>query len=551
MAAVLLFLFGCLLCLMFLGMLYGERLSLTGLTDGEWFSPIGVLASKLWNILCESVDESIEFVLTHLSWVVAAVSGTAGLILVAFLMGGGLASDAAAYHRDTITPLRSGGVLDKIERVTARGNQAPIMLARAERDDSQFVTQAVGSNYLVFGRPEYAPIRPRPRRPIEGGVIDRTDRRPVTTRPRLDVTFRRLGSSVIRSEANPDISVHGRLVDDLPDPLFVDRALRGLLRDNWREGFGLSATDSSASGIGLPGDTLQESPLAAVRELESRVRVTPGILVAEHDLRVEKTAPEESGTGEVTLQISLTNLGNDTIDGLLVRELLPFGTLVRGAEPEGILRDDTLTWLINDLQPSEELMLRFTVLPSSRLETDRDATFASTTEVSALVAVTTRTVVAEETSLPDPFPTDRRRDPVFPPESPRKPDLAGAPDLRLSITEPRGIVSVGKSVQVIFTIANEGTVAAEGVTLRLTLDEGLDHKELVAESSLRTVSVYAPAIRAGESRDFRLEVRPNTSGELLSTADLLFDDAQIDLATLRLVARDADSEPFTPDTAIQ
>ena len=551
MASVLLFLFGCLLCLMFLGMLYGEHLSLMGLTDGPWFSPIGVLASKLWSTVCEGVDESIEFVLAHLSWVVAAVSGTAGLILVAFLMGGGLASDAVAYHRDMITPLRSGGVLDRIERVTARDSQPPILLAKAELDDLQFVTQAGGSNTLVFGRPEYAPIRPRPRRPIEGGVIDLTDRNPITARPLLDVTFRRLGSSVIRSEDNPGVSVHGRLVDDLPDPLFVDRAVRGLLRDNWREGFGLPATDSSSTGVGLPGDTLPESPLAAVRELESRVRVTPGILVAEHDLRVEKTAPEESATGEVTIQISLTNLGNDTIDGLLVRERFPFDTLVRGAEPEGILRDDTLTWLINDLQPSTELMLRFTVLPSSRPDTDRDATFASTTEVSALAAVTTRTVVADATSLPDPFPPDRRRGPVIPRESPRNPDLSGAPDLRLSIAEPRGTVSVGKNVQVVFTIANEGTAAAENVTLRLTLDEGLDHKELAAASGPRMVSVYVPAIRAGESRDFRLEVRPNTTGELLSTAELLFEDAQIDLATLRLVVRDAENEPFEPDTAIQ
>jgi len=264
MASVLLFLFGCLLCLMFLGMLYGERLSLMGLTDGEWFSPISVAASKLWSILCEFVDESIEFVLTHLSWVVAAVSGTAGLILVAFLMGGGLASDASAYHRDMITPLHSGGVLDKIERVTARGPQAPIMLARAERDDSQFVTQAVGSSYLVFGRPEYAPIRPRPRRPIEGGVIDRTDRRPITGRPLLDVVFRRLGSSVIRSEENPDVSVRGRVVDDLPDPLFVDRALRGLLRDNWSSSSGSRIIGNRTAGGRAAGVTAVRGSRAGI-----------------------------------------------------------------------------------------------------------------------------------------------------------------------------------------------------------------------------------------------------------------------------------------------
>ena len=98
MGSVILFIFGCILCLMFLGMLYGDRLSMIGLFDGEWLGPVSGLFSKLVADFVEAADESIEFLLAHLSWVVAAVSGTAGLVIVGFIMGGGLASDAAAHH---------------------------------------------------------------------------------------------------------------------------------------------------------------------------------------------------------------------------------------------------------------------------------------------------------------------------------------------------------------------------------------------------------------------------------------------------------------------
>ena len=200
---------------MFLGMLYGDRLSMIGLFDGEWLGPVSGLFSKLVADFVEAADESIEFLLAHLSWVVAAVSGTAGLVIVGFIMGGGLASDAAAYHRDLQTPLKAGSVMDKVEVVAARAPQASVMMAKSERDDSQLVSQVRSADYIVFGRPEYAPIRPRPRRPIDGSI----DFPPssITERPLLGVTFRRLGTSILESAANPDVITRGRLVDSRPN----------------------------------------------------------------------------------------------------------------------------------------------------------------------------------------------------------------------------------------------------------------------------------------------------------------------------------------------
>jgi hypothetical protein len=498
-----------------------------GLFDGEWLSPIGALGSRWWSGLCLAVDEGIDFVLNHLSWVVAAVSGTAGLVLVAFIMGGGLASDAAAYHRDQLTPLKSGGVIDQVAAVSSRASQAPIILARAERDDSWPIDQTKTADYMVFGRPEYSPIRPRPRRPIEGSID--FPPRSLNEQPMLDVTFRRLGTSVVRSEQNPDVLTRGRIVDSLPDTLFIERLVRRLRQDNWQESLGLPGSEP-----GLPQDAMPDSPLAAVRDLESRVRVTPGVYVAEHDLRVEKTLPEGSATGEITIQISLTNMGQETIDGLLVREFLPIDTQVRRAEPRPVLRDDTLTWLVDGLRPAEELMLRFTVLPANPVTglSRRDVSFESMTEVSALTAVTSRTDVVAATPEPVPFPSDRRRRIT-------NPEIVRKPDLQLKIEEPLEAARVGEWTQILFTLANLGNADANSVRLSLTLDSGLDHSDLLNRpASERRVYVEVPNVAAGQTRRFRLEVRPTLGGETLSTAEVLVGDSRVDRRTFRLFARD-------------
>ena len=548
-SALILFFMG-VMSLMLLGMLYGERLSMLAVFDGDWLGPISAIFEKLWGGLVQGFDETLEFVLAHLSWVVAAASGTAGLVIIAFLMGGGLASDAAAYHRDTLMPLRSGGVIDKVTAVTARASQAPIILAKEDRDDSQLVSQIRTADYIVFGRPEYTPIRPRPRRPIDGSINYPPDS--ITELPILDVTFRRLGSSVIRSEMNPDMVTRGRLVDSLPDTYFVDRIVRRLRQDNWREALGLPGDD-----LGVPQDNLPESPLADVEDLESRVKVTPGAYVSTHDLRVEKSVPEETTSGDITIQVSLSNLGDKTIDGLLVREILPFDTVVRGVSPNAVFRDDTLTWLVDDLRPAEEYVLRFTVVAPTGFSVSggRRSLFESLTEVSAATAVAARTRVNEESPVVDPFPSERLRPAPAPlprrETTPRR-ELAGTPTLRLSIQDQQEIARVGEWTQVMFALTNSGTADAEAVRLRLVLDESLDQPDLLRlPVADRVVFVDVDKVAVGQTRRFRLEVRPNASGETLSTAEVLLEGSRVDRRTFRLVARDADESRPRPENVIR
>ena len=539
MTSVLLFLFMFLTCLMFLGMLWGDRLSFPSLFEGNWLNPISGVINVVSRTLGEFLEVSVEFIVGHLSWVVAAVSGTAGLILVAFLMGGGLASDAEAYHRDSVAPLYAGGVVDRIKEVKpaepGREIANGIMLAKADVDDSNYVAQAKGGEYLVFGRPEYQPPRVLPRRPIDGSIAAAPTSRPLLARPELDVRFDRLTSETLIPDRLRTIRTDGRLLNDLPNTQFVDRAVRNLLRDNWRAGLGLP---NASGGPGEPDDLVPESPLAAVRDLESRIRVTPGVLVSRHDLRIEKTAPQRSATGEVTLQITITNLARSVIDGLLVRELLPYGTKVRGHVPEGVLRDATLTWLVSDLQPQEEQAFRFTVIPADDPIGGRDTLVESQTEVSALTAVTTRTVVTEEMFQPVP---------PRPTSGTRPPEIARAPKLRLRIAEPESAATAGAWTTVMFRISNIGNTSAEDVRLRLILDEMLDHHALSDDDLDRQLDAPIARIAPGETRDFELVVKPRRTGEAVSTAELLFADQQLDLQTFRLsstrAANSSTSEP--------
>ena len=543
MTSVLLFLFMFLTCLMFLGMLWGDRLSFPSLFEGNWLNPISGVINVVSRTLGEFLEVSVEFIVGHLSWVVAAVSGTAGLILVAFLMGGGLASDAEAYHRDSVAPLHAGGVVDRINEVKpaepGREIANGIMLAKADVDDSNYVAQAKGGEYLVFGRPEYQPPRVLPRRPIDGSIAAAPTSRPLLARPELDVRFDRLTSETLIPDRLRTIRTDGRLLNDLPNTQFVDRAVRNLLRDNWRAGLGLP---NASGGLGEPDDLVPESPLAAVRDLESRIRVTPGVLVSRQDLRIEKTAPQRSATGEVTLQITITNLARSVIDGLLVRELLPYGTKVRGHVPEGVLRDATLTWLVSDLQPQEEQVFRFTVIPADDPIGGRDTLFESQTEVSALTAVTTRTVVTEEMFQPvPPRPTNGTR----------PPEIARAPKLRLRIAEPESAATAGAWTTVMFRISNIGNTSAEDVRLRLILDEMLDHHALSDDDLDRQLDAPIARIAPGETRDFELVVKPRRTGEAVSTAELLFADQQLDLQTFRLSSTRAASSSTSEPTRVR
>ncbi|MBL8817682.1 MAG: DUF11 domain-containing protein [Planctomyces sp.] len=535
------FVFVCILSLMFLGMLYGEKLSVLGLLEGRWARPIAELPGLIWEELCRTMDLVVLFVTEHFSWVVATTSGSIGLFIVAFLMFSGMAEDAAAVNRDLRTPLLSGGVLDEIPDIRGKvtvNDPPPILKFDG---DSRVVQQDPAAGYVVFNKPDLRDINPDPPPIWTENDQDPIGQFPTPDAPLLGLQFRRIASGTSLLDDEPTITV-GRLTESSPLPRIINDALRRLpTRERWQ-----MALSSGEFGNEFPVQDrmLEEASELELRDLESRVRVIPGGEIAEHDLRIEKIYPTESSGTDVTVEVALLNVGNDTIRGLLVREYLPRGTQIRDADNGAILRDDVLTWLVDSLPPYEERILRFTaVAPVQGRLSSRRTRFESQTEVSALSAVTSITEVRDRSPIGRPtLPLEDFDDldrPLPERPTPSRPGLITAPDVRMMVREPLTPVQVGSIVEVMFELTNVGDGIAKQVEVRVNLDPGMRHVK--TDGSI--VVSEANNLKPGDTREIPLRFRLTGPGEYLPSAELFLNGESVDWKRMRIVG-ERQSESF-------
>lgn len=555
-ATVWAFIFVGMLCLMFIGMIYGEKLNVLGILEGRFFAPVQTALNSAWNELCRALDQTVLFVTEHASWVLAGASGSIGLFIISFLMFSGIAEDAAARNQDLRKPLNAGSVVDGIPEVVGAEDSPAILRAShtvdvTKSDDSEFLWQQPGT-YVVFKRPELD----RPVRRLPAPTIEFPPRRPagpsetpLADRPQLLIRFDRLVQQSSYFDDETQSYATGRLIESMPLRNRVADSLARLRRDDWQQSFG--------NPIGLnrnePNTTLRESTVGEIREAESNVRVIPGDAVAEHQLRIEKVFPSESAGNEITVEIRILNTGSETVSGLVVREYLPRNAGVRGTQPpDALFRDDTLIWVVNDLRPFDEQILQFTVLAnpvSSGIS--RRPTFESSTEVSALTAVASRTLVRDDS---------RNRQPSVPVREPLPavdeplsiPPLgsAGRPDVRLRIDEPVDPVKVGQSIEVNFVVRNFGTAAAEGVGLRVTLDQGLSHHMLADDDPIREVVNSVRRLEPNETRTIPLRMRATRAGQFQSSAEMIFEGRSITSDSFRLMAEQI-ADPFPNNGSVR
>ena len=498
------------LCLMFLTMIFGEQLSLFGAVDGRWMTAPFDLITRFWGMVCELADRIWCFVFDHFWWVTATASGAVGIVLIAVIMMSGLSSQAHAVRVDEKSPLMAGSVLDEIPVL----NAGTLLKSQtvASTDDSYQIYQYPSRNRWVvpteIRRPVVSDFPPRdPQRYVPPMPLPIPRREPDYARSLLQITM------------EPFVERQGRRVRSDDVDRLIGRTLASLRRDEWR-----SWSDAAAMQRGIAVAGLRENSDREIEDLYDRVRVIPGDQVASNSVKVEKFVPDNPGAGDFDIEIRVTNLDRQRIEGLVVRELLPVAWVPVDIGSQGVYRNSVITWLIESINPQQEEV--FTV----RVRSSESGRFQSYTEVSATSAVSSYARIASP--LPA-VPRERQLPPVV-----RRPDVR----LRL-ISEPP-VSPTNEWVDVIFEISNIGDAPADGIILRVSLPFDLDHPELTDADINRRVDSKIRRLAPGEDRKLKLTVQATAAGRHAATAELLFQAAQLDVRTFEIVAdRSLDEAP--------
>ena len=503
------------LCLMFLAMIFGEKLSLAGIFDGRWITWCCSLVADLWDQICEDLDRCWCFVVDHVWWVTVATAGGIGLTVTTFLMFSGVYQQAQAARLDDQLVMNVGSVLDHTPVLTEEYT-IPV-----GQPNSRLKVSPV--HYVVPPKPEF------PARPIDtnNGFPDfnldplpdfpgyRTTEPdwPSRSAPELRLSLDSFGRDVVS---------RSRFVVTPQIRNAIDNAVLSLRWNNDDWDVTRIRTDQDRNvGETSSAILLPESNQFEISDQQSRVRVLPGTIVSTSDLQITKSSPVRGTDGSLELQIRVINTGQDRVDGLLVRELLPLQWHPTNMSPQGTYRSSTVTWLINNLRPFDEQILTLRVI------SDQPGRFESLTEVSAVAAVSSPVQVRQV--------EPRRRLPI------------ARPDLRLTLQELPKNIELEKPFTIYFDVQNIGTIDAVGVDLRVTLDEGLGHHSLDDNDQVRRIENGVRRLPVGESRQLPLILRTLKPGLHFATAEMLLEGEQLDLVTFEIRVASPTIEPEDPD----
>lgn len=508
--------------LLSLAMIFGDRLSIFGNVDDRWLMTPFDLVTRFWEMLCEIFDRLVCFVFDHFWWVAATASGGVGVVLIALIMLSGLSQEAAAVRRDERAIMNVGGVLDHTPKVSAR-ETLPAPRGTQNQRSSHLVDQfpTPGSRFVIqdFSRPLE----------IDELPIDR----PIQTITESPVSISHLPDpfrSQLRLTLSPYVEIQGQPIGDRAFAEKIQQTLYDIQRDDWLAVSQLEFQNREE----LSRPNLREDSVYEIDRLLNSVRILPGDLIATQDLDVKKLVPENPPAGEFDIVIRLTNRGRDTLSGLVVREQIPLTAFAKDMQPQGVYRETTAVWVVNDLRPEEVRDLVLTV------EAQDLSRFESWTEVSAAAAIRSRTYVEQPRrsnplrlpAVEDDFPVIRRRPErtIIPPVDPVpvRP-VPVRPDVRLRILTDPVEVDVDDVAVVNLEIRNVGDANAEGVSLRVNLPRDVDHKELNPDAQFRRVESSIRLLQPDERRTMVLRIRPTRAGRHLVTAQLMLQSTELDM----------------------
>jgi hypothetical protein len=544
-----------LLCLLLLVMIFGEQLSVLGAFHGRWLSALTESIADLWDFLCEEIDRGWRFVLEHLWWVLAVGSGGSGVVLVAWMMFGGIADQAAADLSGRTGQLHAGGILDHVPEIVPPRDLDQALIARSEdlinpRIDQVSARVGSGWNPGWDSNPDPAPGR-------NGMAVDdfpplfrgRTHNSPdALEEPRLrdwETLPVGRGSLPFESENRPGgrrrtpsfsrwteeylpdddqiIRISGRAINSITLKSEIAAALERLdlrRRDDWRrsERFRDTLMDFSDTASDIP--RVPEATRDELDLIKSSVRVVPGSSVGDSDLYIEKRIVPAQQRNEFEIEISVTNQSPRRMSGLLVHEHLGSSVEPVFIDDGGVFRDSRVTWVIDDLRPLKTQTIRLQV------RSDSAGTISTRTVISAVAAVTSEVVVE----------SDRRT--RFTP---------GRSDVQLTIGKVPRTATVSEKLEISFRLKNVGTGPATEVVLRIDLPAGLDHFHLEKDDVDRTVDVTIRDLEPNTSRVKVLRLTAVEPGQQTAVVELLENRKQTDLTTfdIRVLADDDTSNEAT------
>ena len=197
-------------------------------------------------------------------------------------------------------------------------------------------------------------------------------------------------------------------------------------------------------------------------------------------LTLEKIAPEQAVLGEpLVYQVIVKNVGGSDANQVVVEDRIPKGTELTGTAPKAEMIDKKLIWRIGTLKPNEVRKISIRLIPRQEGPIGSVARVNFATEVAAEIIV-------------------------------------AAPQLSLKVDAPRE-VRVGEIIDLTFLLKNSGGAAANNVSVRDLIPEGLQHEA--------AADIECPIGKLGpnESREIVLQVTAVKPGRVKNRAILSAD----------------------------
>ena len=156
-------------------------------------------------------------------------------------------------------------------------------------------------------------------------------------------------------------------------------------------------------------------------------------------LTLEKIAPQEAVLGqELVYQVIVKNVGSSDANQVVLEDRIPKGTELTGTSPRAEMVDKKLIWRIGTMKPNEVRKISIKLIPRQEGPIGSVARVNFATEVAAEIMV-------------------------------------AAPQLSIKVNAPRE-VHVGEVIDLTFLLKNSGGAAANNVSVRDLIPDGLQHE---------------------------------------------------------------------------